>query len=719
MEFGKRGLAWFAAIHRPDEGSDQRNIHAHIVYCPRPVIRIAPGQWKFERRKCREINGTVYPWGTEAPKSREDRLLEQQREGYRRMGFSFPRRDAEIQARLIEVRRTLEEVAAARAANGWKRRTWIKALRENYAQAVNRHLTQSADQGQAVLRRYDARSYRAAGVQKRPTCHMGQGATYAERAGRPTPTGLVNRCIEFGWQTFCEHAASAQQRALADELCDRTGRLLEMASPEWIDLLTVDCRLRINELKKELLGLMSEYRALGKREAGDLRLRLKSMGERRMLMPPPDPAYWARRRLNRLEEKEAQLKEAAKQSRNAGPVDARGRPITDLLLHIRRLKAQIKNAIDDSPRLTPEDPPTLHPALVGYSFREAEGLLSFAEVQPRENPSRRPLGESVLPDGQYIGGFSHGALGLQMMRLEGAMLRFPHELRLAERETKMSDATLVLARSFYDGPQEPDCQDLTARRNVCLGVLRSKIRRCGVSSDHGARALDLCQKYAAGSRHSNTAADSALQEIAVATGVRREASGLHGLWRNIKEGIAGKPPLSQDEKDRLQPILDWARNADHLSVLVAALDAPNDPRPALELTRLADLRIGQLDQAILGDPIGRLVAASRGRLSDIRDDDRSRRRPDGSPVRDRARLASSRLYARLEEAEAAATRQAIPVPPEAERLLAPPPNPSPGSRESKILAPSPAPVREEREQEVVLRPSQPAKVSRQPRGRER
>ena len=72
----KRGLAYVAAIHKPDRGGDQRNFHLHLMYSLRPSERIASHEWEFgiskvadintkdgikERRRCvvRDINATL------------------------------------------------------------------------------------------------------------------------------------------------------------------------------------------------------------------------------------------------------------------------------------------------------------------------------------------------------------------------------------------------------------------------------------------------------------------------------------------------------------------------------------------------------------------------------------------------------------------------------------------------------------------------------------
>mgnify|MGYP003664950197 FL=1 len=48
------GLRWHGTVHRPDEHSDPRNFHMHLVYCERPAEPTAVG-WRFADRKAPEI----------------------------------------------------------------------------------------------------------------------------------------------------------------------------------------------------------------------------------------------------------------------------------------------------------------------------------------------------------------------------------------------------------------------------------------------------------------------------------------------------------------------------------------------------------------------------------------------------------------------------------------------------------------------------------------
>ncbi|NNM76509.1 MobA/MobL family protein [Sphingomonas sp. ID1715] len=52
----KRGLAYVAAIHIPDEVGDQRNFHCHIIYSLRPAERHGAYDWSFGLAKETDIN---------------------------------------------------------------------------------------------------------------------------------------------------------------------------------------------------------------------------------------------------------------------------------------------------------------------------------------------------------------------------------------------------------------------------------------------------------------------------------------------------------------------------------------------------------------------------------------------------------------------------------------------------------------------------------------
>lgn len=58
--FGRLGLPFVAAVHRPDEGGDQRNFHAHICFSTRPMERTGSFEWRVTQEK---VNGLTDPDG--------------------------------------------------------------------------------------------------------------------------------------------------------------------------------------------------------------------------------------------------------------------------------------------------------------------------------------------------------------------------------------------------------------------------------------------------------------------------------------------------------------------------------------------------------------------------------------------------------------------------------------------------------------------------------
>lgn len=53
--FGRLGLPYVAAIHKPDADGDQRNYHAHICFSTRPTERIAPFVWRVAQEKVNQL----------------------------------------------------------------------------------------------------------------------------------------------------------------------------------------------------------------------------------------------------------------------------------------------------------------------------------------------------------------------------------------------------------------------------------------------------------------------------------------------------------------------------------------------------------------------------------------------------------------------------------------------------------------------------------------
>lgn len=188
--FGARGLPYWAVVHVPDEGGDERNFHGHVVYHDRPGRRGADGGWEFDARKARAL----FPWGTEAPATRERRLA-RRAEG---RGAGDPR----VARELGEVRDWRERSARGEVEPDRSRQCegieWISGLRRRFAEVVTRHLEAAGHleirDGVVVRgRRYDPRSYVEMGIDRIPGDHLGPAQSSLERNGQATRGGMVMR----------------------------------------------------------------------------------------------------------------------------------------------------------------------------------------------------------------------------------------------------------------------------------------------------------------------------------------------------------------------------------------------------------------------------------------------------------------------------------------------------------------------------------------------
>ena len=147
MEFGasfeSKQLGWFAAVHHPNTlaGGDARNVHVHIAYFDRPIVG-----WK--------------PRG------------------------SGPDPDERI----------LEPIFSEKKNRDCVGPTWIRSLRQNYVDALNRALVEHySKHPQEFKRLYHPGSYSDIGIlNKCRQRHLGQKATALERKGIPSTTGLHN-----------------------------------------------------------------------------------------------------------------------------------------------------------------------------------------------------------------------------------------------------------------------------------------------------------------------------------------------------------------------------------------------------------------------------------------------------------------------------------------------------------------------------------------------
>ena len=58
--FGRHGLPYAAALHRPDPDGDERNYHAHICGSWRPMMRVAPYHWDIAEDYRSDLDGAEY-----------------------------------------------------------------------------------------------------------------------------------------------------------------------------------------------------------------------------------------------------------------------------------------------------------------------------------------------------------------------------------------------------------------------------------------------------------------------------------------------------------------------------------------------------------------------------------------------------------------------------------------------------------------------------------
>jgi hypothetical protein len=162
---GDRGLPHYAVLHQPDEGSDDRNYHAHLVYSDRPAKRLEDGSWDFEQRETRQL------------KDRE-------------------------------------------ARGG----IWVRQLRHDFARLSNKVLESAG-----VEKRLDPRSYRDAGVEKTPEKHLGSTLSALERQGYVSREGVHNARSENDYQTARVLQRSRDARRQVHERLQPSRELLKLA----------------------------------------------------------------------------------------------------------------------------------------------------------------------------------------------------------------------------------------------------------------------------------------------------------------------------------------------------------------------------------------------------------------------------------------------------------------------------------------------------------
>jgi MobA/MobL family len=229
-KLAERGLPFSAVIHAPDKNNDRRNYHVHIVYYDRPAARMrdpknfdGPEVWNFE-------------------------IQEEKR---------FPNRHRRIVYPYLQNK--------LREANG---QAWIPMLREHWAQVSNEVMERVG-----IVKRYDARSYEAMGIQLDPLKHIRSKTFNKERKGELTEDGVALGRRQ--WQVMqdrlvANHEKRARhRRRILKEKTDKAKQVLGAKSPykdialkevaRLTDLVDrVGARLSTSELIQDLGRLVTD-----------------------------------------------------------------------------------------------------------------------------------------------------------------------------------------------------------------------------------------------------------------------------------------------------------------------------------------------------------------------------------------------------------------------------------------------------------------------------
>jgi hypothetical protein len=172
----EKGLPFWAVIHAPDDNNDRRNYHVHIIYADRPAARMkdpndpnGPLKWDFE-------------------------ITERKRFPNRHWREVYP-----------YLQNKLPEVSVGRESD-----TWVPILRERWKDVSNEVMEKAG-----VIKRYDARSYEAMGIQLDPLKHIPSKTFNKERKGELTEDGVV--LARRQWQVMqdrlvADHGKRAQHR---------------------------------------------------------------------------------------------------------------------------------------------------------------------------------------------------------------------------------------------------------------------------------------------------------------------------------------------------------------------------------------------------------------------------------------------------------------------------------------------------------------------------
>ncbi|MBQ0819225.1 MobA/MobL family protein [Microvirga sp. HBU67558] len=230
IKLTEKGLPFWAVVHAPDQNNDERNFHAHIVYYDRPSSRM---------KGPRNPDGRdVWDFEIEEEKVFPNR--------HRRTVYPFRRKKL-------------------REAN---RRTWIPMLRNRWATACNEVMERAG-----LIKRYDARSYEAMGIQLDPLEHIPSKTFNRERKGELTEDGVALACRQ--WQVMQdrlvadhEKRARHRQRVLKAKT-DKARQVMGSQSPykdialKEVDRLTklvdkVGARVTTNELFQDLGRLVAD-----------------------------------------------------------------------------------------------------------------------------------------------------------------------------------------------------------------------------------------------------------------------------------------------------------------------------------------------------------------------------------------------------------------------------------------------------------------------------
>jgi hypothetical protein len=176
--FEDKGLRYFAVIHKPDAGGDQRNFHAHIVFYDRPAKRV----WEM--------------LGKTEPENRDDLAWD----------FSLKALDKN--------KRVLHPYAQSKSRD-MQGGAWIKSARSDWVDTLN-----TALESAGCTKRHFAQSYADLGIAAVPTIHLGPAASAMERRGETSAQGdaLLAR----------EEKQPRRSRRFLDEWNDITNDLFEL-----------------------------------------------------------------------------------------------------------------------------------------------------------------------------------------------------------------------------------------------------------------------------------------------------------------------------------------------------------------------------------------------------------------------------------------------------------------------------------------------------------